>query len=686
MKTKFKLDKKVKSYLEDAEKLSEEIRGIRLITSEYLLVSVLEDYNSILRLFMEKEFYVAEGFAVEFKLSWIYNTELIENFYEKKDVKVKYSKEVLKILNYAQELAKKKGKKEIDEEALTVALVQNDNPIWQIIFEIDGVDLSEIEEYFSEERYLSTKAKKEKIPEEILQKQQEQQAKQDMSVIVPVILQTEENIASDEVDKKDSEFTEEEKAICDGMFELLNTKFNKKEQNVILGRDKEIEKIFTILQKMTTKNVILTGKAGVGKTAIVEGIAEKIVKGKCPKEFSNKKVISLDLNGLMENTKYVGETEKRFNILKKYLEKNEDVILFIDEIHNIMGLGRVRDSAYDFSNALKPILTNGKVRVIGATTKKEYEKYIKKDSALARRFELVDVEEPKAKDLYKMLKGKMHQLEEYHNVKVKADIFETVVSEASGYNFNVANPARTVDLLDTSMVIAKNHNKEELDIQSILEVHKENIAKFKKMNKEDLKQIAYHEAGHFVLYKALNSKWKTVTLVSIIPAADYLGVNVFEKTEGHTIKNRKEYINEIAEFLAGDIAITLKGYPKNSGKAIDIQSATEHARMMVLQYGMGKENSETLLGNLNSYSREEQIELEYLSDSQKEELAKQTDEILEEAYKKAEEILKKEEKRLDVIAKALMKKGSLTKKELDGLYSKKYQIKDLTKSNIELIK
>lgn len=206
------------------------------------------------------------------------------------------------------------------------------------------------------------------------------------------------------------------------------------------------------------------------------------------------------------------------------------------------------------------------------------------------------------------------------------------------------------------------------------------------MNKEDLKQIAYHEAGHFVLYKALNSKWKTVTLVSIIPAADYLGVNVFEKTEWHTIKNRKEYINEIAEFLAGDIAITLKGYPKNSGKASDIQYATERARMMVLQYGMGKENSETLLGNLNSFSREEQIELEYLSDSQKEELAKQTDEILEEAYKKAEEILKKEEERLDVIAKALMKKGSLTKKELNGLYSRKYQIEDLTKSNIELIK
>ena len=653
MKTKFKLDKKVKSYLKDAEEKSKEIRGIRLITSDYLLATILENYDCCFARVFE-DFYGTILFTEDLQISWIYTSEFLENGYTKNNKEEKYSKELIKILEYAQDLARKKGKEEIEEEALIVALVQNPNPIWKVMSEIDAYDLSIIKRHFSEEKYLDTTIKE--VEKEVIEEKEETLEKQ------------------------------ESKFFLNNMLELLNVNFNKEDKNIILGRDKEIEKIFTIFQKMTTKNVILTGKAGVGKTAIVDGITERIVKGQCPKEFLNKKVMSLDINGLMENTRYVGQVEEKFKMLKTYLEQNEDVILFIDEIHNIIGLGKIEDGSYDFANALKPILTNGKVRVIGATTKKEYDKYIKKDGALARRFELVDVEEPKAKDLYKMLKGKMHQLEEYHNVKVKADIFETVVSEASGYNFNVANPARTVDLLDTSMVIAKNHNKEELDIQSILEVHKENIAKFKKMNKEDLKQIAYHEAGHFVLYKALNSKWKTVTLVSIIPAADYLGVNVFEKTEGHTIKNRKEYINEIAEFLAGDIAITLKGYPKNSGKAIDIQSATEHARMMVLQYGMGKENSETLLGNLNSYSREEQLELEYLSDSQKEELAKQTDEILEEAYKKAEEILKKEEKRLDVIAEALIERGSLTKREADGLYSGKYQIKDLTKSNIELIK
>lgn len=653
MKTEFKFDKKVKSYLEDAEKLSEEIRGIRLITSDYLLATILENYDCCFARVFE-DFYGTILFTEDLQISWIYTSEFLENGYTKNNKEEKYSKELIKILEYAQDLARKKGKEEIEEEALIVALVQNPNPIWKVMSEIDAYDLSIIKRHFSEEKYLDTTIKE--VEKEVIEEKEETLEKQ------------------------------ESKFFLNNMLELLNVNFNKEDKNIILGRDKEIEKIFTIFQKMTTKNVILTGKAGVGKTAIVDGITERIVKGQCPKEFLNKKVMSLDINGLMENTRYVGQVEEKFKMLKTYLEQNEDVILFIDEIHNIIGLGKIEDGSYDFANALKPILTNGKVRVIGATTKKEYDKYIKKDGALARRFELVEVEEPKAKDLYKMLKGKMHQLEEYHNVKVKAEIFETVVSEASGYNFNVANPARTVDLLDTSMVIAKNHNKEELDIQSILEVHKENIAKFKKMNKEDLKQIAYHEAGHFVLYKALNSKWKTVTLVSIIPAADYLGVNVFEKTEGHTIKNRKEYINEIAEFLAGDIAITLKGYPKNSGKAIDIQSATEHARMMVLQYGMGKENSETLLGNLNSYSREEQIELEYLSDSQKEELSKQTNEILKKAYTIAEEVLKKEEKRLDVIAEALIERGSLTKREADGLYSGKYQIKDLTKSNIELIK
>lgn len=653
MKTEFEFDKKVKSYLEDAEKLSEEIRGIRLITSDCLLATILDNYCHLTQDIEDYYGYGSAVFIEDLQSSSIITSELLENCYIKNNKEEKYSKELIKILEYAQDLARKKGKEEIEEEALIVALVQNPNPIWKVMSEIDAYDLSIIKRHFSEEKYLDTTIKE--VEKEVIEEKEETLEKQ------------------------------ESKFFLNNMLELLNVNFNKEDKNIILGRDKEIEKIFTIFQKMTTKNVILTGKAGVGKTAIVDGITERIVKGQCPKEFLNKKVMSLDINGLMENTRYIGQVEEKFKMLKTYLEQNEDVILFIDEIHNIIGLGKIEDGSYDFANALKPILTNGKVRVIGATTKKEYDKYIKKDGALARRFELIDVEEPKTKDLYKMLRGKTHQLEEYHNVKVKADIFETVVSEASGYNFNVANPARTVDLLDTSMVIAKNHNKEEVDIQSVLEVHKENIEKFRKMDMEVLREVAYHEAGHFVLYKALNYKAKTVTLVSIIPAEDYLGVNVFEEEKEYLLTSKEYYINEIAECLAGEIAVTLKGYPKNSGKSSDIEYATERARMMVLQYGM-EEGSKTLLGKLNSFSKEGKIELEYLSDSQKEELSKQTNEILKKAYTIAEEVLKKEEKRLDVIAEALIERGSLTKREADGLYSGKYQIKDLTKSNIELIK
>lgn len=468
------------------------------------------------------------------------------------------------------------------------------------------------------------------------------------------------------------------------MFEPLNDKFQKKGPRVILGREDEIEKVFITFQKMTTRNVILVGKPGVGKTAILEGIAEKIVKGNCPAEFKDKIVLSLDMNGLMKNTKYVGEKEKRFYELKRYLEKHENVILFIDEIHNIVGAGKSEDNAYDLANALKPILTNSKVRIIGATTEEEYERYFAKDGALKRRFEAIEVEEPKIKKLYKMLQGRIHQLEEKHGVTVTKESFDKVVSEASGYNFEVANPSRTVDLLDTAMVIAKNHGKTVLDTRSILQVHKKNVKKFKKTNKKDLKSVAYHETGHYLAWKSLNTKFTNVTLLSIIPADNYIGVMCYEKKEEAVHKGRREYINEIAELLAGGIASEIKGYEPDSGIRNDREKATTIARNMVINYGM--QLGESVLGKYNSFMTNDRMNFEYLSDAQKEELAQQTDRILEEAYQKAERILKRKEKQLEVIAQALIKKGSLTKAEIDGLYSGKLKIEDLPDPEWKLIK
>lgn len=235
MKTEFKFDKKVKSYLEDAEKLSEEIRGIRLITSDYLLATILENYDCCFARVFE-DFYGTILFTEDLQISWIYTSEFLENGYTKNNKEEKYSKELIKILEYAQDLARKKGKEEIEEEALIVALVQNPNPIWKVMSEIDAYDLSIIKRHFSEEKYLDTTIKE--VEKEVIEEKEETLEKQ------------------------------ESKFFLNNMLELLNVNFNKEDKNIILGRDKEIEKIFTIFQKMTTKNVILTGKAGVGKTQL----------------------------------------------------------------------------------------------------------------------------------------------------------------------------------------------------------------------------------------------------------------------------------------------------------------------------------------------------------------------------------------------------------------------------------
>lgn len=662
MTKKFKANIRVKEYLAEAEELSVVIRGKQVVTSDYLLLVVMEDENNELgKYLLARGIYVA-NYEEEFGICQELGNEFVKNFYEVKEVESKYSKEVEEVLSSAEELSKQKGLNEIDENSLIVCLLQaeKENSIMQILSDYVGKEIFYLKNIFSTDQYLNDNI-----------------GKYDIDIPIYPILDY-SNLK--EVDKNN------EDDICSTMFELLNAKFKAHDPKVILGRDKEIEKVFITFQKMTTRNIILIGKPGVGKTAIVEGLTERIVKKLCPKEFYGKRVLSLDINGLLEDTMYLGQREEKFKALKEYLDKNEDVILFIDEIHNIIGAGRTIESSYDFANALKPILTNGKVRVIGATTHEEYNKYFAKDGALKRRFQTLEVTEPKSEELYKMLKGKLYKLKEYHEVEVSKEAFETVVAQASGYHFDIANPARTVDVLDTAMVIAKNHGKKELDTKSILEVHSENIKKFKKMNQKAKKATAYHEAGHYLVYKALNTKFKKVNLVSIIPSENYLGINVFEEKGTIGTRTKKEFINEIAEYLAGDMASNLKGYDKDSGKTNDIENASYIARNMVLSFGMQDGDENELLGTYSSYVENNTIITEYLSDRQKEELARQVDIILTEGYRIAENILKKKDKQLEIIAEALMQRGALNQSEIDGLYSGKLKIEDLPKSELSLIK
>lgn len=228
----------------------------------------------------------------------------------------------------------------------------------------------------------------------------------------------------------------------------------------VIGRDNEINKTIEILLRRKKNNPILIGPAGVGKTAIVEGIANLMISGKCPSFLENKRIISLNIFSLVSGTKYRGEFEEKMKTVIKELEENDDIILFIDEVHTMVGAGGA-EGAIDASNILKPALARGMIRIIGATTQDEYKKYIEPDAALARRFQMVNVEEPKHDDVIKILTEIKPLYEKYHNIRISNDLINEIVDLSEKYLSNRFEPDRSIDILDE--VCAKSSILESYD-------------------------------------------------------------------------------------------------------------------------------------------------------------------------------------------------------------------------------
>ncbi len=218
----------------------------------------------------------------------------------------------------------------------------------------------------------------------------------------------------------------------------------------VIGREEEINRIIQILSRRTKNNPMLIGEAGVGKTAIAEGLALRMAQGDVPESLKDKEFVSLDLGALVAGTKYRGEFEERLkNILKEMERSNGKVILFIDEIHTIVGAGAAEGSL-DASNMLKPALARGELRAIGATTLKEYQKHIEKDPALTRRFQPVFVNEPSVEDAITILRGLKEKYELYHGVRVTDDAIVAAVNLSSRYITDRFLPDKAVDLIDES--------------------------------------------------------------------------------------------------------------------------------------------------------------------------------------------------------------------------------------------
>jgi ATP-dependent Clp protease ATP-binding subunit ClpA len=228
----------------------------------------------------------------------------------------------------------------------------------------------------------------------------------------------------------------------------LNAKAEKGDVDPLIGRDLEVERCIQVLCRRRKNNPLLVGDPGVGKTAIAEGLARKIVAGETPEVLAGATIFSLDMGALLAGTRYRGDFEERLKAVVSELEDHPDAVLFIDEIHTVIGAGATSGGAMDASNLLKPALQGGKLRCMGSTTYKEFRQHFEKDRALSRRFQKIDVTEPSVEDSVKILKGLKPYFEEHHDIKYTADAIRTAVELSARYINDRKLPDKAIDVID----------------------------------------------------------------------------------------------------------------------------------------------------------------------------------------------------------------------------------------------
>ena len=328
-----------------------------------------------------------------------------------------------------------------------------------------------------------------------------------------------------------------------------NVNFNEK----VIGREKEINLIITTLLRKKKNNPLLVGDAGVGKSAIVEELARRIVRKDVPEQLLMVKLVMLDMANLISGTKYRGEFEEKLTNIITKIKNNPNIVLFIDEIHTLANAG-ASEGAICAADILKPYLARGDLKCIGATTKKEYEKYISKDKALARRFELISVEEPNEEETFNILKNVKNEYIAYHKINISDDLLTSLIHLANIYFPNKYNPDKSLELLDSVMSYVKLKRQNKIIKEKEIDLQKLELIKIKAIENGNFKDALKNNVLENKIKKELslikNSNHIKITSEDIMDVLEY---------KNNIIKNKKiRVIDKIDKSIINKINNTLK--------------------------------------------------------------------------------------------------------------------------------
>lgn len=339
--------------------------------------------------------------------------------------------------------------------------------------------------------------------------------------------------------------------------EDLTKKAEEGKLDPIIGRKDEIERVIEILSRRTKNNPCLIGEPGVGKTAAVEGLAQKIVAGDVPEILKEKRVVTLDISGMVAGAKYRGDFEERIKKALNEVKKVGDIILFIDEIHTIVGAGAA-EGAIDAANILKPLLARGEIQLVGATTLNEYRKFIEKDAALERRFSPVTVNEPSESDTIQILKGIRDKYEAHHNVKITDEAIDAAVKLSSRYVNDRFLPDKAIDLIDEASSKARLRTFTEPEALKKLQ---EEIEKVKSEKEEAVFNQKFEKAAELrdkekeikAKYEKENTKWKNKNTKEIVTITEENIAEIIANWTGIPAKKITEDENQKLKNLEAEL-------------------------------------------------------------------------------------------------------------------------------------